>query len=309
MAFKILQWADTHHAGQISQCEQVISTASDIDAVIHCGDFPPGWFQQGIGSVNLATTLCVIGNHDAINQSGADPAGYRWNDQPSQSSLRNRYISPIQSAFDVYSPDGATWWRKVYDSAKVIVIGINDTALDSVADAQLSFVEESVKLAESENLAIVMVKHGPTSYSSVLECNFTVANALTGEVAEFRDYENHYPKCNSYIAPLIRSSAKVVCVLHGHDHWDVLGTITKVDGSKFPTIGIGSVLADGYNDVPRTSNNTICDVVMNQIEWHPNQNTLEVYRIGSFGTKSGCVRKMLVWDYSTSSITSVCSNR
>lgn len=308
MTFKILQWSDTHQATQVNSCNSVIDSAVGIDCVIHCGDLVQNYHEQGVSPVNLRKTLCVIGNHDALLQTGVDPNGYHWERQPTQTQLRERYISPLVAAFGVDSPDGSTWWKKLYRAQNVMVIGVNDTALGNVAERQLRFVEETVSECESNGYGIVFVKHGPAPSIYPIKCNFTTANA-NDAITWAVDYETTYPEANSYLAPLRLSNAKVVCILYGHNHMDTFSSITKNDGAKIPVIGIGSVVADAFNDVSRTSNGTLNDVVMNRIEYIPELDSLRVYRVGACGSALGCSRKMLTWSYAKGKIVSCCSNR
>ena len=92
-------------------------------------------------------------------------------------------------------------------------------------------------------------------------------------------------------------------------HYDTFSIITKSNGAKIPVIGIGSIFADKWNDVQRTNNGTLNDVVMNQIEYVPELDTLRVYRLGAYGSALGCSRKMLTWSYEQGKIVSCCSNR
>lgn len=308
MNFKLLQWSDTHQASQTNSCNSVIDSAVGIDCVIHCGDLVQDYYEQGISPVNLRKTLCVVGNHDTLLHIGVDPNGYHWEKQPTQAQLRERYISPLVNAFGVDSPDGTTWWKKLYTEQNVMVIGVNDTAIGGIAEKQLKFVEETVAECETDGYGIVLVKHGPIPSVYPIKCNFTTANtndAITWGV----DYEITYPEANSYLAPIRQSNAKVVCILYGHNHMDTFGSITKNNGTKIPVIGIGSVLADIFNDVPRTSNGTLNDVVMNQIEYMPELDSLRVYRLGAYGSALGCSRKMLTWSYAKGKIVSCYSNR
>lgn len=308
MSFKLLQWSDTHQASQTNSCNSVIDSAVGIDCVIHCGDMADDYYENGVSPVNLRKTLCVIGNHDAMLAAGVDPSGYHWELQPTQAQLRDSYIVPLVNAFGVDSPDAATWWRKLYQAQGVMVIGVNDTALGGVAEKQLQFVEDTVTECENNGYGIVLVKHGSTASMYPIKCNFTTASA-NDAITYGEDYEIIYPKANSYIDTLRQSSAKVICILHGHNHMDTFGTITQTNGNKIPVIGIGSTLADSYNDVQRTSNGTLNDVVMNQIEYVPELDTLRLYRLGAYGSALGCSRKMLTWSYKSGKIVSCCSNR
>lgn len=308
MSFKLLQWSDTHQMPQTNSCNSVIDSAVGIDCVIHCGDMAADHYENGVSPVNLRKTLCVIGNHDAMLAAGVDASGYHWEMQPTQAQLRDSYIVPLVNAFGVDSPGTATWWRKLYQAQGVMVIGVNDTALGGVAEKQLQFVEDTVTECENNGYGIVLVKHGPTPSMYQIKCNFTAAGA-NDAITWGEDYEITYPKAGSYIDTLRQSSAKVICILHGHTHMDTFGNITQTNGNKIPVIGIGSILADSYNDVQRTSNGTLNDVVMNQIEYVPELDTLRLYRLGAYGSALGCSRKMLTWSYKAGKIVSCCSNR
>lgn len=308
MSFKMLQWSDTHQSQQTSSCNLVIDSAVGIDCVIHCGDLSEDHYEQGITPVNLKKTLCVIGNHDAFLQIGLDQQGHNWEKQPTQAQLRERYILPLISAFGVNSPDGATWWKKLYPEQGVMLIGVNDTVFGDIAEKQLRFVEETVAECESNGYGIVLAKHGPPTSIYPIKCNFTTADA-NGALSWAEEYENIYPKANSYLAPLRQSNAKVICILYGHNHMDTFSSITQNNGAKIPVIGIGSVFADVFNDVQRTSNGTLNDAVINQIEYIPELDSLRVYRLGAYGSTLGCSRKTLTWSYAKGKIVSCCSNR
>lgn len=308
MAFKLLQWSDTHQVAQTNSCNSVINTAYGLDCVIHCGDLASDHYENGISPVNLNKTLCVIGNHDAMLAIGVDPSGYHWELQPTQAQLRDSYVLPLVNAFNVDSPDGVTWWKKLYQNKCVMVIGVNDTALGDDAVEQLKFVEETVAECELNGYGVVLVKHAAPPSTYFLKCNFTVED--TNEAIFYsNEYEKVYPEANSYLKPLLQSNAKVICIIHGHYHFDTFGTITQNNGDKIPVIGIGSILVDSYNDVQRTSNGTLNDVVMNQIEYMPELDTLRLYRLGAYGSALGCSRKMLTWSYKAGKIVSCCSNR
>lgn len=306
--FDIIQWSDTHQANtSINAAQTVLRTSNGIDAIVHCGDSAFRYFEDGIGALDLSGTLTVIGNHDAFTKN--DDGSQNKYKQPTQAQLYNRYMEPLVRQ-GVECRSATTWWRKKYADKGVVIIGVNDTLNeDALVEEQYADVKAWLDDAYANDLAVIMVRHSPTAYATVRPCNWTALHAINEESTYISEYRDWYPKTDSVTSLLVATRAKVLCLLHGHDHWDSFQTIDKGDG-MIPVIGIGSTYADGWNDVPRSNDARVKETyVLNHLRYDPTLNTLSVFRLGSDESTLGNARKMLVWSYGQNAIVAVCSNR
>lgn len=306
--FDLIQWSDTHQANtSINAAQTVLRTSNSIDAIVHCGDSAFRYFEDGIGALDLSGTLTVIGNHDAFTKN--DDGSQNKYKQPTQAQLYNRYMEPLVRQ-GVECRSATTWWRKKYADKGVVIIGVNDTLNeDALVEEQYADVKAWLDDAYANDLAVIMVRHSPTAYATVRPCNWTALHAINEESTYVSEYHGWYPKTDRVTSLLVATRAKVLCLLHGHDHWDSFQTIDKGDG-MIPVIGIGSTYADGWNDVPRSTDARVKETyVLNHLRYDPTLNTLSVFRLGSDESTLGNARKMLVWSYGHNSIVAVCSNR
>lgn len=307
---KLLQWSDSHAStNNISATQNALNTANDRCTPIHCGDLVNQYFESGISNTDLSKTLCVIGNHDAITRDGTIGPKYDWTKQPTQSQLRARYIDPLIASFGVSSEDSFTWWSKHIDG--FMLVGLNDTVMSStVANSQAEWMRRIIAQCESSSTPIVIIKHSAPVGEHLIECNFTSNTAKTRMTPEIESYNDTYSHANDCVNIALSSNATVLCVLHGHGHYDSFGYVKKQDGTYVPSIGINSTLVDSYGDVSRSTDvNNAASVALNQIEFDRNLNTMRVYRLGCDNSALGCYRKMLVYSYETNGIVSSCSNR
>nr|DAU40583.1 MAG TPA: Acid sphingomyelinase-like phosphodiesterase 3b [Bacteriophage sp.] len=306
--FDLIQWSDTHQANtSINAAQAVLKTANGVDAIVHCGDSAFRYFEDGIGALDLNGTLTVIGNHDAFTKN-SDGSQNKYK-QPTQAQLYNRYMEPlVRQGAECRS--ATTWWRKKYADKGVVIIGVNDTLNeDALVEEQYSDVKAWLDDAYANGLAVIMLRHSPTAYATVRPCNWTALHAINEESTYISEYRGLYPKTDRVTSLLVATRAKVLCLLHGHDHWDSFQTIDKGDGI-IPVIGIGSTYADGWNDVPRSTDSKVKETyVLNHLRYDPTLNTLSVFRLGSDESALGNARKMLVWSYAKNEIVAVCSNR
>lgn len=306
--FDLIQWSDTHQDNtSIAAAQAVFKTANGIDAIVHCGDSAFRYFEDGIGALDLNGTLTVIGNHDAFTKNG-DSSQNKYK-QPTQAQMYNRYMEPlVRQGAECRS--ATTWWRKKYANKGVVIIGVNDTLNeDALVEEQYEDVKAWLDDAYANDLAVIMVRHSPTAYATVRPCNWTALHAINEEPTYISEYRDWYPKTDLVTSLIVATRAKVLCLLHGHDHWDSFQTIDKGDG-MIPVIGIGSTYADGWNDVPRSNDASVKETyVLNHLRYDPILNTLSVFRLGSDESALGNARKMLVWSYDKNAIVAVCSNR
>lgn len=307
--FKLIQWSDSHLQNDaVSATQNLISKSPNIDFTVNCGDITNAYFQQGIGVYDATKSVCVIGNHDSIDQKGAISSGYQWKVQVEQTTLYTNYLEKSKTAFEINIDAGKTYWYKIFTDKKVIVIGINDTLINDAQAEQYTWFTNVIKKAIAQNLTVVFVSHAPVKSMNVISSNWNGKLAVTEEFLKnstgyISAYGEGYDKPLNY---LLNSNANVACVLCGHTHFDCFGTITKTDNTKVPFINVGSTLIDSYNDIPRTTDVTkTASVVANMIEF--DNSGLRLFRLGSDGSTTGAARKMLAWSYVKQDIVASCS--
>lgn len=310
--FRIVQWSDTHHTeGVVNNTQSLMPTIPQVDIPVHCGDIVFDHYPEDIGAFDTTGSTCVIGNHDALDVSGTNKNGYEWYKQPSQEDLYNRYFSRMRTTFGLDMKPNTTWWSKEFADKGILLLGLNDTALDANFDAELAFVHERVAYAESKNLKIVVALHGLLNMTTIVRCNFTSTIAETAEYPnEQEGYTSAYANCgDNLMRPIVQSKCRVLLVISGHTHFDVFGTITRTDSSKIPHVIIGSGIPDKYNDVARGNATRTSFVVCNMIDYVPEMESLRVYRLGADATYGGVSRKMLTFSYGDNRIVSSCGVR
>lgn len=307
--FRVLQWADSHlNNTGVSQVNSLISSTPDLDLPIHCGDITSAYYQQGIGSFDQTKSTAVVGNHDTINQSGADPSGYRWYDQPTQTELYNRYFASMKTTFSLDIVANTTWWSKEFTDKKILFLGINDCVFDSNYNNELAWIKERVVYAEKNGLTLAIAKHGPATKAKIVSCNFSSTYMKSADyTSDTSAYvETYKGNSDAILDVVLGSSCKVLYVLVGHEHSDAFATVSKNDGSKIPFIYVGGIVRDSYNNVSRGSDALTSAIVCNMIDYKPETNSLVIYRLGATGSASGIPRKMLAWSYSKNAIVSTC---
>ena len=306
--FKLLQWSDSHlNKNGVTAMQTLIPNVPDIDFVIHCGDITYALFPEGIGNFDGTKSVCVIGNHDAWQNNGDGPVHLN---PPTQAQLYERYFKVSKDAFNLEMNVNETWWSKTITSKNLMILGLNDTAVDATLDSELKWLNEKLKQAASSNLDVVAVKHGVNRYENLVTCNFTAPYMLSeGFTSDQKEYIYRYPRSDELIGTLLKSNANIICLLCGHEHGDAFGYMFKSNGKKIPVIHVGSTYIDVYNDAARSSDsNKTSSVVCNMIEYDDACKTLRIYRIGADTTISGSTRKMLVYSYEKEDIVSACSN-
>lgn len=310
---RILQWSDSHHDDIVVRAtNELIRTIPNLDLSIHCGDIVENRYPQDTGLFNPLVTTCVMGNHDTTDSHGELVDAYKYYDQPSQETLYNLYFAKMKDNFSLDMEPNTSWWSKEFADKGVLLIGLNDTVLDTDLDAELEYVSAKLAYAESKNLAIAVAKHGPSNTFFPIECNFTspYMNNSSMFTADKSDYLNFYRNAGDRLLEIILGSkCKVLYILAGHEHADGFGLVTRYNSQKVPYIHIGSSLKDKFNDVARGNVNVTSNVVCNMIDYVPELDSLRMYRLGADASNGGIARKMLTFSYGENRIVSSCGVR
>lgn len=264
--------------------------------VVHTGDMVPDYYQQDISYLDMANILPVIGNHDAINESGTAPSGYHWHDKPTQAALRAKYFEPYPERGLILPDENATWWHK--DMGDCRVIGLDITALDNDLTSEVSWLERTLNTMPT----LVLAHIGPRNliYS---------ADGFTNE-AYWRD-PSLYDANTGVIYPGIAKLSDVVfrhaeltatptAMLCGHEHAD--GAIVH---RGTPIISVGSVIQDAYNNVCRSQGADTSRLVANLVTF--DAAGLTVQRLGADSRPTGSRAKMWAYSYADSRVTAIMS--
>lgn len=292
---RMLHISDTH--GYAAGTSDAMALAASMGVpVIHTGDMVPDYYQQDISYLDMANILPVIGNHDAINESGTDPSGYHWHDKPTQAELRAKYFDPYPSRGLIFPDASATWWHK--DMGDCRVIGLDITALDNDLTSEVSWLERTLNTLPT----LVLAHIGPRNLAYS-------ADGFTNE-AYWHD-PSLYDANTGVIYPGIAKLSDVVyrhaeltgtptAMLCGHEHAD--GAIVH---RGVPIISVGSVIQDGYNNVYRSQGADTSRLVANLITF--DAAGLTVQRLGADSRPTGSRAKMWAYSYIENRVTALVS--
>lgn len=292
---RALHISDTHGYTQGASDAMALAASMGVP-VVHTGDMVPDYFQQDISYLEMANILPVIGNHDAINESGTDPSGYHWHDKPSQSALRAKYFSPYPSQGLTFPDESATWWHKDVEGCRVV--GLDITALDNDLARETAWLGNTLNAMPT----LVLAHIGPRNLTYT-------ADGFTD--SRYWDNPSWYESATATLYPGITQLSNIVfahgertgtpmAMLCGHEHAD--GAVVH---RGVPIITVGSVIQDMYNSVCRSQDAVTSRLVANLITF--DSSGLTVQRLGADGRTTGSRAKMWAYSYSEKRVTAIVS--
>lgn len=292
---RVLHISDTHGYAQGTSDAMAIAASMGV-AVVHTGDMVPDYYQQDISYLDMANILPVIGNHDAINESGTDPSGYHWHDKPTQAALRGKYFDPYPGRGLIFPDASATWWHKDMDGCRII--GLDITALGNDLTSEVNWLKRTLNTVPT----LVLAHIGPRNltYSSD---GFTNAAYWHDQSLYEADTGTLYPGI-AQLSEVVFAHAELTstptAMLCGHEHAD--GAVAH---RGVPVISVGSIIQDRYNNVYRSTGNDTSRVVANLVTF--DASGLTVQRLGADGRTTGSRAKMWAYSYAEKRITAIVS--
>lgn len=277
-----------------------IKSRDDIDFVVSTGDMCRDFFENDITyATNRLDYACCIGNHDAIMGRATDPMGYRWEIQPTQKQLYEKFFAPYKNKMGITINKNTSYWYKEFE--ELAVISIDYTARGAAYYNQWYWLEHLLNVYSKKKKPIFIMSHQMYYKNKVVyNCEFTYN--------EYYIAWNYYSKKNSdnIYNFMIKSydlvewymqnaGLKVICWIGGHEHADCAYYSVN---NNYPLFTIGSGLHDGYNDLTRTNNNNWRkDAVVNIYDYNPSSKSLVVTRLGSQSCYGGELRDMIAYEY------------
>lgn len=292
---RVLHISDTH--GYAAGTDDAMALASRLNvAVVHTGDMVPDYHQQSIGYLDMGKILPVIGNHDAINESGTDPSGYNWHDKPSQAALRKKFFDPFPAQGLAFPDSNATWWYKDMEGCRVI--GLDITALGSDLANEAKWLGSVLNAMPTLVLAHIAPRN--LAYSAD---GFTNAAYFANAGWYDPDVAQIYPGVAQLSDAVFRHAELTgtpTAMLCGHEHAD--GAVVH---RGVPVITIGSVIQDTYNNVYRSQEAVTSRLVANLVSF--DATGLVVQRLGADSRPAGSRAKMWAYSYADSRVTAIVS--
>lgn len=306
---KIAHVTDSHEdITGLKSAANALTAVGDCDLIIHTGDISNNCFEDSINNAIslLPTYAAIIGNHDSILQKALDPAGYRWEIQPTLKQKYNKYFLN-RTPENVSIEKDKTWW---YCNLKdVRVIGIDYTTRGDDYYDQWYWLESQLEDCERLDKPVFIASHAVSRKRIVRrESDFTAAKSLEYMLdSMYPDTLGLYPmQSKSYeivVNHCDEHGLKVLAWIYGHEHADVL--MTSDNNNKFPMIILGSSIHDPYNDVVRSNTpNYRDDAVVNVYEWSDDTDSLLITRYGECSCYSGCLRDFTAYDFDRSEFVS-----
>ena len=292
---KVLHISDTH--GYSDGTSDALSLARRMGLpIVHTGDMVPDYFQQSIDYLDMPNIWPIVGNHDAINRSGANPAGYDWHDKPTQSELRTKFFDPYPGRGLIFPTDDATWWHKDIEGCRII--GLDITAIGSDLVNETNWLRSTLNMMPT----LVLAHIGPRRLKNSAD-GFTCETYWQNTAWYNPDEDKTYPGITqlSEIAFAHAESAGVpTAMLCGHEHAD--GAIVH---RGVPVINIGSVISDKYNNLYRSQSADTARTVANLVTF--DSSGLTVQRLGSDSRSTGSRAKMWSYSYAEHRVTAIVS--
>lgn len=292
---RLLHISDTHSYADGSNDAVAVASCMGVQ-LVHTGDMVQDYYQQGVDYLDMDAIWPVLGNHDTINQSGTDPAGYHWHDKPSQADLRARYFDGYPARGLVFPTADATWWHKDVDGCRII--GLDITALGNDLTKQLTWLRSTLNTMPT----LVLSHIGPRGL------HYT-PNSFTN-MAYWSDPSQYDPNTDAVYPAIAQLSNTVfshaelynvpVCMLCGHEHAD--GIIVH---KGIPIITVGSTVQDKYNNVYRSTSHDTSRLVANLVTF--DKTGVTVQRLGADGRTTGSRAKMWVYSYVEQRVTAIVS--
>lgn len=291
---RLLHISDTH--AYVEGTSDAVELAKYLGVqIVHTGDIVQDFYQQSVDYMDLGAVWPVIGNHDAINQSGTDPAGYHWHDRPSQQQLRAKFYDPFPARGLVFGGSNATWWHK--DMPDCRIIGLDVTALgDDLA------LESTWLRATLNDIPTVVLAHiGPRNLA--YEANSFTDYSYWSDPAWYGDsWSNVYPgiaQLSNIVFAHAETSGTPTVMLCGHEHVD--GAIVH---RGVPIITVGSIVQDP-SGIYRSTVKDTSRLVSNLVTF--TQHSLVVQRLGADSRANGSRAKMWAYSYDNNRVTAIVS--
>lgn len=292
---RVLHISDTHGYTQGTSDAMALAASMGV-IVVHTGDMVPDYYQQDIGYLDMGNILPVIGNHDAINQSGTDPSGYHWHDKPTQAALRAKYFDPYPSQGLVFPDASATWWHKDVEACRVI--GLDITALGNDLASECMWLQGVL----TNTPTLVLAHIGPRNLSYSAD-GFTCSEYWRNRTWYTPDVATIYPgitQLSNIVFEHAERSGASIAMLCGHEHADGAVVYRGV-----PVITIGSVIEDAYNNVYRSQAADTARLVANLVTF--DATGLTVQRLGADSRTTGSRAKMWSYSYAEKRVTAIVS--
>lgn len=292
---RVLHISDTH--GYAAGTNDAMALASRLKVpVVHTGDMVPDYHQQSIDYLDMGKILPVIGNHDAINESGTDPSGYNWHDKPGQTALRKKFFDPFPAQGLAFPDSNATWWYKDMEGCRVI--GLDITALGADLANEVKWLGSVLNAMPTLVLAHISPRN--LAYSADGFTNaayFANASWYDPNVAQIYPGVAQLSDAVFLHAELTGTPTAMLC---GHEHAD--GAVVH---RGVPVITIGSVIQDTYNNVYRSQEAVTSRLVANLVTF--DATGLVVQRLGADSRPTGSRAKMWAYSYADSRVTAIVS--
>lgn len=287
-------------------------SSSDIAGTCICtGDITNDCFEDGISGLDLSKCLHVVGNHDCILESGTDPSGYLWRQQPSATQLYNRYFSNYITSNGITMNSNTTYWYKTLNAINtketVTIIGLNSQARGSDNDAQ----NEWLRSILYNSNRVLIASHYPNSklhcvenswldypyYPSLIPDTYSSDTSKEDGDVLYPAIMDTYNIVNEWAD--VSSNHRVIAWICGHEHADSLFIGGK--NNKYPFITIAATIPDRYSNLYRSESGTIDGIVANYMKYindeYCDYEVLKIYRLGAGGSKYGAKRRCCVWGY------------
>lgn len=241
----LLHFSDPHSCDEAYEyIANFTSKRTDINDIICTGDIVGSYYTEASVQkwnyyFDSPYALLTLGNHEYYLDSS-------YSENMTMEQAYNLYLAPSIEEWGVVYTQGRTYWYKDYLEQKVRLIALDNMLEASDMAVQVSWLEDVLTNALSNELSVVVASHCPPRRTGVkIESSFT-ANKPIPDHNEGIAIDQNGVSLLAAIDTFMNNGGDFVCHLMGHWHEDYLMKSSLYPNQTIIVIGTASYL-DGPN--------------------------------------------------------------
>lgn len=267
--------------------EDVLCTGDVV--MTHNDDSRENYYQVP----GIETVLNTVGNHDALNNPFFD-----WSDRIGEKEAARQFIDPFAENWDVVREPETTYYYKLYEAQKVLLMVLDSNLDGEDAEKEVLFVKETLALAKSLDFTVLGAVHEPPLDAVKVECSFSPYIC--------KPHDNCGPNLDRRIPGLIdafsKDGGKFSLFLAGHYHDPGIFTDPEYPAQRYVVCGPLNDMKGMRSGTALRKPGTDSDLLANFVTLDTAVKVVKLVRLGS---NRDCLlrsQKYLTMNYETGEI-------